>query len=212
VVSASARPNVVPATVSVHTMCTTTLTSTTVTCTAQGIPPYATYVMVRGLPYAGATSGQPVRMAVVSQAVEPLRYFHSGWPGLVSQNAVTGNQGGFWGDAAARSFQPPSFDYSQIASRLLGRPVIPGASGEHYQGHGPYMDRAAVVRPEVKPNVGHDTRPKTIDFPRQTDVAWTEAGSRALSLGHGASGPWSFRAEFQRRRGRARAVQEPPTG
>jgi len=39
VVSASAQPNVVPATVSVHTMCTTTLTSTTVTCTAQGIPP-----------------------------------------------------------------------------------------------------------------------------------------------------------------------------
>jgi len=50
VVSTSARPNVVPATVSVHTMCTTTLTSTTVTCTAQGIPPYATYVMVRGPP------------------------------------------------------------------------------------------------------------------------------------------------------------------
>jgi len=57
VVSASAQNNVVPATVSVHAMSTTTLTSTTVTCTAQGILPYATYVMVRGPPYAGATFG-----------------------------------------------------------------------------------------------------------------------------------------------------------
>ena len=57
VASASARANIVPTRVSVHIMCTTTRTSTTVTCTAQGIPPYATYVMVRGLPYTGATSG-----------------------------------------------------------------------------------------------------------------------------------------------------------
>jgi len=143
--------------------------------------------MVRGLPYAGATFGQPVRMAAVSQAVEPSGYFHSSWPGLVSQNAVIGNQGGFWGDAAARSLQPPDFDYNQIASRPVGRPVIPWASGEHYLGHGQYMDPATVARPEVNPNVGHDTRLKTTDFARQTDVAWTEAGSRAVSLGHGAS-------------------------
>jgi len=193
VVLASARSNVVPATVSVYTMCTTTLTSTTVTCTAQGIPPYASYVMVRGPPYAGATFGQPVRMAVVLQAIEPSGYFHSSWPGLVSQNAVTGNYGGFWGDAAARSVQPPGFDYNQIASRPIGRPVMPGASGEQYLGHGQYMDPAAVTRPDVNPNVSHDMRPKTTDFARQTDVAWTEAGSRAVSSGHGAS-EWSSNA------------------
>jgi len=168
-------------------MCTTTLTSTTVTCTAQGIPPYTTYVMVRGPPYVGATFGQPVHMPVVSQAVEPSGSFHSGWPGLVSQNAVTGNYGGFWGDAAARSLQPPSFDYNQIASRPVGRPVMPGASGEQYLCHGQYMDPAAVAQPDVNPNVGHDTRPKTTDFGRQTAVAWTEAGSRAVLSGRGAS-------------------------
>jgi len=150
-------------------------------------PPYANYAMVWGPPYAGATSGQPVRMAVVSQAVEPSGYFHSGWPGLVSQNAMIGNQGGFWGDAAARSLQPPDFDYNQIASRQIGRPVIPGASGEHYLGHSQYMDPAAVARPEVIPNVGYGARPKTTDFARQMDVAWTEAGSRAMSSGPGAS-------------------------
>jgi len=48
VVLAAAQNNVVPATVNVQTMCTTTLTSTTVTCTAQGILPYATYVMMQG--------------------------------------------------------------------------------------------------------------------------------------------------------------------
>ena len=39
VVSSSAWANLMPTTASVHTMCTTTLTSTTVTCTAQGGPP-----------------------------------------------------------------------------------------------------------------------------------------------------------------------------
>jgi len=82
--------------------------------------------MVWGPPYAGATFGQPVRMPV-------------------SQNAVTGNYGGFWGDAAARSFQPPGFDYNQIASRPVGRPVIPVAPGEQCLGHGQYMDPAAVA-------------------------------------------------------------------
>jgi len=101
--------------------------------------------MIRGPPNAGATSGQPVRMAVVSQAVESSGYFHSGWPGLVSQNTVTGNQGGTWGEAATRSLQQPSFDYNQIASRQTGRPVIPGASGEHYLGHGQYTYPAAVA-------------------------------------------------------------------
>jgi len=187
VVSASARPTVVPATVSVHTMCTTTLTSTMVTCTAQGIPPYTTYVMVRGPPYAGATSGQPVHMPVVSQAVEPSGYFHSGWPGPMSQNAVMGNHGGFWGDAAARILPPHGFDYNQIASRPVGRPVIPGVSGEQYLGHGQHMYPATVARPDIKPNVDCDTRPKTTDFARQTDVTWTEVGSRALSSGRGAS-------------------------
>jgi len=187
VVSVAAQNTVVLATVSVHTMSTTTLTSTMVTCTAQGILPYATCVMVLGPPYAGATFGQPVRMPVVSQAVEQSGYFHSGWPGPVSQNAVTGNYGGFWGDAAARSFLPPGFDYNQIASRPVGRPVIPVVPGEQYLGHGQYMDPAAIARPDVKPNIGHDTRPKTTDFAGQTAVAWTEAGSRAVSSGHGAS-------------------------
>jgi len=145
VVSALAKHNVVPATVCVHTMSTTTLTSTMVTCTAQGIPPYTTCVMVWGPLYAGATFDQPVRMPVVSQAVEQSGYFHSGWPGPVSQNALTGNYGGFWGDAAARSFQPAGFDYNQIASRPVGRPVIPVVSGEQYLGHGQYMDPAAVA-------------------------------------------------------------------
>jgi len=190
---ASARSNTVPATVSVYTMCTTTLTSTTATCTEQGIPPYASYVMVRGPPYAGASFDQPVRMAVVSQAVEPSGYFHSGWPGLVSQNVVTGNYAGFWGDAAAHSVQSPSFDYNQIASRPIGRPVMPVASGEQYLGHGQYMDPATVARPDVSPNVSHDTRPKTTDFARQMDVAWTGAGSRAVSSGRGAS-EWSSNA------------------
>jgi len=135
----------------------------------------------------GATSGQPVRMAVVSQAVKPSGYFHSGWPSLVSQNAVTGSQGGIWGDAGTRSLQQPDFNYNQIASRHIGRPVIPGASGEHYLGHSQYMDPAAVARPEVIPNVGYGTRPKTTDFAWQMDVAWTEAGSRAMSSGLGAS-------------------------
>jgi len=142
---------------------------------------------LRGPPYAGATFGQPVRMPVVSQAVEQMGFFHSGWPGPVSQNAVIGNYGGFWGDVAASSFQPPGFDYNQIASRPVGRPVIPVAPGEQHLGHGQYMDPEAVARPDVKPRVSHDTRPKTTDFAGQTAVAWTEAGSRAVSSGHGAS-------------------------
>jgi len=71
----------------------------------------------------------------------------------VSQSAVTGNYGGFWGDVAARSFQPPGFDQNQIASRPVGEPVIPVVPGEQHLGHGQYMHPAAVTRPDVKPNV-----------------------------------------------------------
>jgi len=119
----------------------------------------------------GATYGQPVRMPVVPQTVDQTGFFHSGWPGLVSQNAVTGNYGGFWGDAAARSFQPPVVDYNQIASRPVGGPVIPVAPGEQYLCHGQYMNPAAVARLDVKPPVSHDTRPKMMDSAGQTAVA-----------------------------------------
>ena len=95
VVAAAAQGNVVPATISVHTMSTTTLTSTTMTCTAQGIP--ATYIMVRGPPYMGATYGQPVAIPVVSQTIDQTGIFQNGWPGTVSQSAAMGNYGGFWG-------------------------------------------------------------------------------------------------------------------
>ena len=49
------------------------------------------------------------------------------------------------------------------------------------------MNPAAVTRPDVKPHVSHDTRPKTMDSAGQTTVAWTESGSRAVSSGRGTS-------------------------
>ena len=147
------------------------------------------------------TYGQPVAIPVVSQTVDQTGYFQSGWPGTVSQNAVMGNHGGFWGDAAARSLPPPVVDYNQIASRPVGRPVIPVASGEQYLGHGQHMNPATVARPDVKPHVSHDTRPKTTDSAGQTTVAWTERGSRAVSSGRGTS----------ERSSSARVVREPPT-
>jgi len=98
-----------------------------------------------------------------------------------------GNYGGFWGDAATRSLPPPVVDYNQIASRPVGRPVIPVASGEQYLGHGQHMNPAAFVRPDIKPNVSHDTRPKTTDSAGQTTVAWTDRGLRAMSSGRGTS-------------------------
>jgi len=175
-------------------MTTTTLTSTTVTCTAQGIPAYATYIMVRGPPYTGATYGQPVAIPVVSQTIDHTGYFQNGWPGTVSRSAAMGNYGGFWGDAATRSLLPPVVDYNQIASGPVRRPVIPVASGEQYLGHGQHMNPATVARPDVKPHVSHDTRPKTTDSAGQTTVAWTERGSRAVSPGRGTS-EWSSNAE-----------------
>jgi len=152
-----------------------------------GVPAYATYVMVRGPPYAGATSGQPVRMAVVSQTVDPTGYSYGAWPGLMSQSTVTGVQGGFWGGQPTHSFLPPGFDHGQIASRQVGRPVMPGMSGEQYLGHTQYVGPTALAQPEATPSVSYDTKPKTIDFAGQTDVAWAETGSRVMSSGPGAS-------------------------
>jgi len=89
-------------------MCTTTLTSTTVTCTAKGGPAYIPYVS--GQPQGGLTSVRPARQAYMPRFVEPSGSFHSVWPGLVGQNVVTGKHGGIWGDVAARSLQQPEFD------------------------------------------------------------------------------------------------------
>ena len=101
-------------------MSTTTLTSTTVTRTAQGIPAYATYITARGPPY--AAYGQSVAIPVVSQTIDQTGYFQNGWPGVVSQSAAIGNYGGFWGDTMTRSLPPPVVDYNQFVSRPVGRP------------------------------------------------------------------------------------------
>ena len=185
VLSATARTNALTVTVTGPTLSTTTLTSSMVTCTAQGAPAYATYVMVRGPPYTGEF-GQPVRMAVVSQSVDPTGYSYNAWPGLMSQSAVTGIQGGFWGAQPTHSFPPPGFDHGQIASRQVGRPVMPGMSGEQYLASSQYVGASALARPEATPSIGYDTKPKTIDFAGQTDFAWAETGSRAMSSGPGA--------------------------
>ena len=84
-------------------------------------------------------------MAVVSQAIEPSGYFHSGWPGLVSQKAVTGNHGGFWGDAAACSVQPPGFDYSQIASSVTKVTFHLPPTATHLLGEWTLPSRALVL-------------------------------------------------------------------
>jgi len=144
-------------------------------------PPYAAY-------------GQTVAIPVVSQTIDQTGYFQNGWPGTVNQSAAMGNYGGFWGDVAARSLPPPVVDYNEIASRPVGRPVIPVASGEQYLGHGQHINPAAVVQLDIKPHVSHDTRPKTMDSAGQTAVAWTERGSRAVSSGQGTS-ERSFNAE-----------------
>ena len=72
-------------------MCTTTHTSTTVTCTAQGGLAYILYVS--GQPQGGLTSVRPARQAYMPRFIEPSGSFHSVWPGLVGQSAVPGTMG-----------------------------------------------------------------------------------------------------------------------
>ena len=123
----------------------------------------------------------------MSQTIDQTGYFQNGWPSAVGHSAVMGNIGGFWGDTMTRSLPPPVVDYNQFVSRPVGRPIMPAVPGEQYLGYGQHMNPAAFVRPEIKPHVSHDTRPKTTDAAGQTTVAWTDRGSRAVSSGRGTS-------------------------
>jgi len=123
----------------------------------------------------------------MSRFVELSGSFHSAWPNLVNQRAVSGNYEGIWGDVATFSTQQPEFDRNQIVSRQPDRAVGPGASGEHYLSHSQSEEPAAVARPEVISNVGYGARPKTTDSARQMDVAWAEARPMTLSSSLGTS-------------------------
>ena len=100
-------------------MYTTTLTSTTVTCTALGGPAYVPYVS--GEPQRGLTSVRPTRQAYMSRFVEPSGSFHSVWPGPVGKSTVTGNHEGIWRDVATHStLQPGSTEIRSSVGKQIG--------------------------------------------------------------------------------------------
>jgi len=111
-----------PTTTSAHATTTTTFTSTIVTCTAVGGPLYVTYVSVRCPPYGGLTSVCPMRLAVVSQTVEPSGSFPRVLASSESPHAMSGNFEGIWGNVSTRSSSQSEFDRSQVAvGKQIGR-------------------------------------------------------------------------------------------